>query len=447
MSCSAEVVFDVLEEPESYTSWVPGSQTVRGVDRRWPKPGARFHVDVGLGPIRYRGTTQIVARDRPRRLILTTHMPLLGNLDIGIEIRPDSDGCIVTLDECWRGRRGAVDATDAALHLRNAETLRRLKSVCEGTPTGVTDLLRAGTPGSHWLDEDIYADIIASTERCYLAVAEKHGPHVTPTAFSHAFGRLWIVVPADSLKRRVTERRSSVGVFVRGRTRSMVVRGHAQTLDPWKPWSLVQSATDAAHALPALAGYARRNFERIASYLLEAPSALFELRPTHRVLMVVHPVAVAVVEGARVVEPRGEWPGVDSAPINDLLTHEPEGPPLRLDGVPPSVAAMADEDRIEAVVGWAGRDGPLALPAHWHARRNLASVPAVLVAGEESSARTCICLDADGGAGLHDQQGLLVRGRGHMTHLGDYAAIALQTDRTTFWHGTETATVGAAELR
>jgi uncharacterized protein YndB with AHSA1/START domain len=445
MSCPPDVVFDVLEDPHSYTSWVPGSQKVRAVDGRWPEPGARFHVDVGVGPVRCRRTTRIVAGDRPRRLSLTTHMPLLGNLDIGIEVRPNADGCVVAIDERWSGRRGAVDAADAALHFRNAETLRRLKSVCEEAPSSVTDLLRAAAPGSHWLDEAIYADIIAGTERCYLAVSEKHGPHVTPTAFSHAFGKLWIVVSAESLKRRATERRSSVGVLVRSGTRSMVVRGRAQILDPWKPWSLVQTAVDSAQALPALAAYTRRNFDRIASYLLESPAALFDLRPTHRVLMVVHPEALAVVDGAGVVARRGEWPEVYSTPVPDLPRSR--GPSLHLDGVPPSVAALTEEDRAEAVVGWASRGGPLVLPAHWHARRNLASVPAQLVPSEEASARTCICIDSDGGPGLHDQQGLLVRGRGRMTQLGDYAAIALEADQTTFWRGTEMATVRAAGRR
>jgi uncharacterized protein YndB with AHSA1/START domain len=129
-----ERVFEVLSDPDSYGHWVVGSATVRDADDRWPAPGSRLHHRVGIGPIGINDHTEVLACQPPERLQLHARARPLGTAIVTLHIRPGATGSHVVMTEEAGdplSRIGINRATQWALHLRNAESLRRLKKIAE----------------------------------------------------------------------------------------------------------------------------------------------------------------------------------------------------------------------------------------------------------------------------------------------------------------------------
>jgi uncharacterized protein YndB with AHSA1/START domain len=130
---SPERVFDLLSDPESYAYWVVGSDAIRDADDTWPAPGSRFHHQVGLGPLKLRDHTEVVAMEPKRRLELHARARPLGTARVGLELEPRDGATLVTMDE---------DAVDPVARLllfnplaqplvkkRNDASLRRLEEL------------------------------------------------------------------------------------------------------------------------------------------------------------------------------------------------------------------------------------------------------------------------------------------------------------------------------
>lgn len=63
-----------------------------------------------------------------------------------------------------------------------------------------------------WVDDERIVGVLDAAELMFLAVAGRHGPHVTPLAFDRDGEDLWAVTPRDSAKARAIDRDSRVGV-------------------------------------------------------------------------------------------------------------------------------------------------------------------------------------------------------------------------------------------
>jgi hypothetical protein len=79
-------------------------------------------------------TTSVLESDPPRRLVLEARARPLVIARVDIRFEPEDGGTLVVLDETATG--GLVGAlppavTDAPIHLRNHETVRRLKRLAE----------------------------------------------------------------------------------------------------------------------------------------------------------------------------------------------------------------------------------------------------------------------------------------------------------------------------
>ncbi len=135
MRCPADAVLTVLSDGWTYAAWVVGTSRIRGVDPGWPTPGTRIAHSAGIWPLVVDDVTVALDWDRDGgRLELQARGWPAGEARVLLRVRPDSDGCIVRLDEdAVRGPGAAVPRPlrQAGLVPRNRETLRRLALLAE----------------------------------------------------------------------------------------------------------------------------------------------------------------------------------------------------------------------------------------------------------------------------------------------------------------------------
>lgn len=433
-------VFDVLRDPYSYSDWVVGTKEILDADDVWPAVGTSFRFRVGAGPVGMHGATRVLEFDDRRRLKLETKSLPIGTIVITIEAHDIGEGrSRVTIDESSSAMPLLSSGFDVMLHLRNYESLTRFRNIVQGRVSTRREALSALSPGRHWLEEPGYADALASTNSCFLGIQTQDGPHVVPVAFSYAFGRLWIIAERSSLKTRIADKRSSVGVLVRDGTRSIVLRGHAEILDVTQPWASGLQIVERLLSGPALVNYVKRNASQLLSSISNAPSAARDLNPLERVAIVVAPESLCLVEGDTIADRRGPgdaWPDVEmkAGPPSDA-----RGTEVDLAAVPDPIADLAEEPRAEAALGWSSSSGPVVLPARWHPERSLASTPSVLLEGSIESP-VAMCLDNQGET-LDELKGFVIRGFGSVVGSNGFAAIAIEQEKVTYWSGSDIRTI------
>jgi Pyridoxamine 5'-phosphate oxidase len=234
--------------------------------------------------------------------------------------------------------------------------------------------------------------VLARAPIAYLAVETASGPHVTPVLFAATPDRLWFGVGRGTLKARAIAKHSAVGVVVADEDVSVSIRGEAAPLD-----RLPASVGELARAPFALPVFATRNALEMAAFARD------------------------------VVGQRAQPPAL--APVS-----------VRVESVDVFEGWTAD-----AVLGWMGDDGPVALPARWDASGSKARVPAepLRAAGDARRAAACVCVDESDGRGPLAKRGSLVRGVAHARLRGETAVVTLEVQRVTRWKGFQTRTVAA----
>jgi uncharacterized protein YndB with AHSA1/START domain len=132
-----EAVFDVLADARSFGHWVVGSRAVHGADPTWPAAGSVFEHSQGFGPfIALRDTTTALASTRPAYLRLRVQARPLTVAHVTLRLTPQDGGTHVVMEEVPADLRSHVTMNPLVqplLKLRNAESLRRLKRLAEGT--------------------------------------------------------------------------------------------------------------------------------------------------------------------------------------------------------------------------------------------------------------------------------------------------------------------------
>jgi hypothetical protein len=142
VDASVEQTFRVLADPRCYGIWVVGSSEIRRADPNWPAPGTAFDHTVGMWPVRIADHTEVLSADPPRCLELLAHARPLPPARVILRLRPEGGGTRVVMEEDIEPiplRIALWPVTQIAVRLRNAESLRRLKGLAEGTipwPTG-----------------------------------------------------------------------------------------------------------------------------------------------------------------------------------------------------------------------------------------------------------------------------------------------------------------------
>jgi uncharacterized protein YndB with AHSA1/START domain len=129
-----DAVFRVLSDPCSYAHWVVGASRTRKADRGWPRPGSKFHHTQGFFGVGVPDNTEVLASDPPRKLVMEARIRPFAVNKVEMRLRSRGSGTHVTMVEYPTGglaRMVPRRLTDFALHLRNAEALRRLRRMAE----------------------------------------------------------------------------------------------------------------------------------------------------------------------------------------------------------------------------------------------------------------------------------------------------------------------------
>jgi hypothetical protein len=127
--------WQALSEPRAYGFWVTGAHGVHESDGSWPDAGASFRHTQGIPPLIISDTTSVQASEPPRRLELEARVRPFLIARIALDIVPESGGCRVTMEETAAGGVLApllrLPPGGALIRARNAESLRRLRSLAE----------------------------------------------------------------------------------------------------------------------------------------------------------------------------------------------------------------------------------------------------------------------------------------------------------------------------
>lgn len=135
MTATPQQVWDVLADGWLYPLFVVGASRMRAVDESWPAIGSRLHHSVGAWPVLVDDTTEVLAVEPRRHLLLLARAWPAGQAHVDITLRPSNGQTIVTITEDATSGPGAYvprPLRDAQLHVRNVETLRRLAFLAEG---------------------------------------------------------------------------------------------------------------------------------------------------------------------------------------------------------------------------------------------------------------------------------------------------------------------------
>jgi carbon monoxide dehydrogenase subunit G len=136
VDATPDAVFDVLSDPRSFARWVVGSRKIRGADPEWPAAGTSFDHSVGVGPFTLADSTSVKQSERPQLLKLLVRARPFTRAVVTLQMRPDAAGTRVEMDERPADCRSRIffnALTEPLVRLRNAESLRRLKALAEGS--------------------------------------------------------------------------------------------------------------------------------------------------------------------------------------------------------------------------------------------------------------------------------------------------------------------------
>jgi hypothetical protein len=138
-TCPPEAVFAVLADGWLYPSWVVGASRIRAVEAAWPAEGAKIHHSFGIWPALIDDSTSVLEYDPPRRMVLKARGWPLGSARVVLEVEPTPGGCRMTIDEDAIEGPGTLvpkPVRSPLIHVRNVETLRRLRFLAEGHQAG-----------------------------------------------------------------------------------------------------------------------------------------------------------------------------------------------------------------------------------------------------------------------------------------------------------------------
>lgn len=256
--------------------------------------------------------------------------------------------------------------------------------------------------------------VLNEGRQAHVAVVSKDGPHVTPELYAVARDTIWFAVAATTLKVKVLPDNPRIGAIVRVGGRSVLLSGDVKTYDVRSPADVLDAVKDPTVA-KALTGFLLRNAGDLAAFARDTITGRLGRKvPPRRVLVRLSPTRAALLDGPTVTARVGDWPG----------------------DVPERTTETLRGNR-DAVVGWLGPDGPVALPARWDERCAYVPAAAAALAGLPREAPACVVVDDYGSPGPAAKSGQLMRGTGK---LEDDGTATIDVAKVTSWDGIATAT-------
>lgn len=213
---------------------------------------------------------------------------------------------------------------------------------------------------------------------CHLACPSPFGPHLTPVVYALDAGRLWITTARHSVKARTWRSDPRAAGTVRSGSLAVAFRGRVRLYDALDPATWAPSLIDSPTLASAATKFTVKNSRFFAGYAVDARRVPLSWSPPGRVFAGIRLEAGRLLdlEGARVLDGWGPWPGGSAA-----LRAFDEGPRRRgIDlGVPDSVRATIGRSG-DGVAAVAGAEGIAALPVRWNRVGTLGAFDAVLPA-------------------------------------------------------------------
>ncbi|MEF2978509.1 SRPBCC family protein [Subtercola sp. YIM 133946] len=139
MTCSADDVFAVIANGWYFPTWVVGASRMRDVEETWPHVGSHLHHSFGVWPVLINDETTSLQWNPPHRVVMQPKGWPIGEARVTVEVKPHKKGCRVTIHEhAVKGPGTLIPSRllDAALFIRNIETLRRLAFMAEAGAGG-----------------------------------------------------------------------------------------------------------------------------------------------------------------------------------------------------------------------------------------------------------------------------------------------------------------------
>lgn len=133
-TATPDAVWAVLADGWVFGSWVVGASRVRAVEAGFPTPGTKIHHSVGGWPAVIDDNTEVLVSEPGRRLELQARMRPVGEATVRVTLTPQDGGTLISMSEDFTAGPARVvpgAARQAALRIRNTETLHRLALMAE----------------------------------------------------------------------------------------------------------------------------------------------------------------------------------------------------------------------------------------------------------------------------------------------------------------------------
>ncbi|MDT5178544.1 MAG: hypothetical protein QOJ95_2742 [Mycobacterium sp.] len=99
-SASRQRVWDVLADGWTYSQWGVGNSRMRAVEANWPAPGSTIHHSIGIWPALLNDSTEVLASEPTRELVLLANGRPLGRARITLRLFDLADGgCRIEMAE------------------------------------------------------------------------------------------------------------------------------------------------------------------------------------------------------------------------------------------------------------------------------------------------------------------------------------------------------------
>ena len=175
-----------------------------------------------------------------------------------------------------------------------------------------------------------------------LALNAGRLPLVTPAAFHFGGSALWMTTSRHAVKVRLAERDPRAAFLVESERRGVLLQGLLETFDPRTWRAPLRAALEGPGFALNVAGYALKNAQFVAGYLLDLASIPGEWWPHNRVLL-----RLRVSRLRQLAKP-------EVSPAQ----------PARLPGVPATIARGVARNRVGKLC-WSLGGNPLLAPATW----------------------------------------------------------------------------------
>jgi hypothetical protein len=258
-------------------------------------------------------------------------------------------------------------------------------------------------------------DVLERGAFCSLAVATRHGPHLTPTVFVLADDKVWVTTSRASVKARAWRLEPAVAGLVRSDDVAVVFTGSVRTFDLLEVDSWVRDLLEAPALTVAATRFTRKNARFFAGYAVDAQHVPLSWTPPGRVFISVEIERLAIVGPGGVAETFGEWP---RGLVSTVRFRAARSGPSVLEALPEDVRDPLGE-RGEGALALEGDGGSVVLPVSWIADGGslYAAIPREtldLASLSRARVRAALAIDRSSWWRARNMTGAMLRGSGEV---------------------------------